>query len=90
MQDQQPAPEGEKTAEKPSFWKTAPGILTGIAAVVTAAAALLTALDKAGLLSGGATPPPQENAAEGGVTTSGDNSPVVQNTDGDVTITGDQ
>jgi hypothetical protein len=90
MQDQQLEPEGEKKPEKTSFWKTVPGILTGIAAIVTAIAALLTAVEKAGLLSRGSTSPQQENAAEGGVTTTGDNSPVVQNTDGDVNITGNQ
>ncbi|MEP2028228.1 MAG: hypothetical protein ABJI96_05910 [Paracoccaceae bacterium] len=90
MQDQQPESEGEKKPEKTSFWKTVPGILTGIAAIVTATAALLTAVDKAGFLSSDSNPPQRESAPEGDVTTTGDNSPVVQNTDGDVNITGNE
>ncbi|MCK8463618.1 hypothetical protein MUY35_07120 [Aliiroseovarius sp. S1339] len=91
MADQQPKPEGEKKPEEKSFWKTFPGVLTGIAAVVTAVATLLAAADKAGLFaSDTGSPPKQQNATGDGVTTTGDNSPVVQNTDGDVTITGGQ
>lgn len=90
MEDQQPNPEGEEKPEKTSFWKTFPGVLTGIAALVTAVATLLAAADKAGLFSDDTDPPQQQNAAGDGVTTTGDNSPVVQNTDGDVNITGNQ
>lgn len=96
MQDQQTDTETEEEGpekEKPSFWKTLPGILTGFAAVVTALAALLTAVDKTGFLSSnssGARIVPQDSETEGGIKTTGDNSPVVNNTGGDVNITSDQ
>lgn len=92
MDDQKPKPEGEKQPEKPSFWKTFPGILTGIAAIVTAVATLLAAADKAGLFSASPAPPSQADntppdPSDSGASTSGDNSPIVQDTDGNVTIT---
>lgn len=42
--------------EKPSFWATLPGILTGVAAVITAGGALFLGLRQTGSL-----PPPQRN-----------------------------
>jgi len=39
-------------AKKRSFWSTVPGILTGLAAVITAVGGLLLALSQAGLLGG--------------------------------------
>ena len=41
----------EKKEEEKSFWKTLPGILTGIAAVLTALAGLVAALNTAGVFS---------------------------------------
>ncbi|MDE9449094.1 hypothetical protein J3R80_01255 [Aliiroseovarius sp. Z3] len=94
MKDQQAKEEDSaKKPEEKSFWKTVPGILTGIAAVVTAVATLLAAADKAGLFATDtSSPPSQENGTDtgGDVSTSGDNSPVIQDTGGDVTITGSQ
>lgn len=50
-------------ADKPSFWHTLPGILTGLAAVVGAVGALVVGLHQAGLLGQGGTPaPPSEPA----------------------------
>lgn len=87
MEDPTPNPEGKENPEKPSFWKTVPGILTGIAAVVTAAATLLAAADKAGFFTADKpTPENSENASDGETSTSGDNSPIIQNTEGDVSI----
>ena len=40
-------------SEKHSFWLTIPGILTGIAATITAVGGLLLALSQTGLLSNG-------------------------------------
>ncbi len=45
------------SGDKPSFWTTLPGILTAIAAVITAVGGLLAALHTAGLI-GAATPAP--------------------------------
>ena len=91
MEDQKAKPDGEKKPEEKSFWKTFPGVLTGIAAVVTAVATLLAAADKAGLFSSDPTPPSEQKSSDGdGVTTTGDNSPVIQDTGGDVTITVDE
>jgi hypothetical protein len=46
-----------KTAEKEkSFWKTIPGLLTGIAAIITAISGLLVALSSTGLLKIAPTP----------------------------------
>lgn len=93
MTDQKPQQDGRKKPEEKSFWKTIPGILTGIAAVVTAVATLLAAADKAGLFASD-TPRPSTTTQKidtgGDVTTSGDNSPIVQDVDGDVSITGGQ
>jgi hypothetical protein len=82
-------PPKPEVTEKKSFWTTLPGILTGIAAVLTALGALIAALGSAGLLSRpGTTPPAPPPAAESApaVTTTGDRSPVVTGTTGDVTI----
>lgn len=91
MEDQKAKPESEKKPEKPLFWKTVPGILTGIAALVTALATLLAAADKAGLFSNDTTSTTEQQRKTGdGVSTTGDNSPIIQDTGGDVTITGGQ
>lgn len=90
MEDRHPDPEGKEAPARTSFWKTLPGVITAVAALVTALATLLAAADKAGIFSGGGEPPQERNAAGGSVTTTGDNSPVVQNTDGDVTIDNSQ
>jgi hypothetical protein len=58
------SPEAEGTEEKPDakarkpFWTTLPGILTGLAAVVTAVGGLITVLLTAGILG----PPPEATA----------------------------
>jgi hypothetical protein len=82
-------PKSEPT-EKKSFWTTLPGILTGTAAVLTALGALLAALGSAGLLSRpGTTPaaPPPASEPAPAIVTTGERSPVVTGTTGDVTIT---
>ena len=84
MEDQQPETEAGAKPEKPSFWTTVPGVLTGLAALVTAGATLLAAANQAGFF--GADDPSEESGGAV-VETHGDNSPVVQDTGGDVTIT---
>lgn len=60
------------SAEKKSFWVTLPGILTGVAAVITATVALLGALNSAGIF--------EEPAAENPSTTLGNaNAPATEN-----------
>jgi hypothetical protein len=44
------------------FWQTVPGILTALAAIITAVAGLLIALYQAGLLSSPKSPPPNANS----------------------------
>ncbi|MCK0138675.1 hypothetical protein [Aliiroseovarius sp. F47248L] len=91
MTDQKPQENGTNKPEDKSFWKTVPGILTGIAAVVTAVATLLAAADKAGFFTSDApSPPSQANRTDtgGGMSTSGDNSPIIRETGGNVTFTG--
>jgi hypothetical protein len=82
-------PKQSEPSEKKSFWTTLPGILTGIAAVLTALGALIAALGSAGLVSRPEStppaPPPVVETAPA-VTTTGDRSPVVTGTTGDVTI----
>ncbi len=46
------------SGDKQSFWTTLPGILTAIAAVITAVGGLLVALHTAGLIGAGSTPAP--------------------------------
>jgi hypothetical protein len=58
------------------FWGSLPGLLTGAAAVVTALVALLAAF------SGGG----ETSAPRSGERTSGDNSPIIKDTTGNVTI----
>jgi hypothetical protein len=89
------ATEKPTEAEKRPFLTTLPGILTGIAAVITALAGLFAALGPTGLLSGRnreapatasapAVPPPPPAA---NISTEGDGSPVVIGPGGDVSIT---
>jgi hypothetical protein len=78
--------ETDKKEEKVSFWKTFPGVLTGIAAIITASAALLAAADKAGLIRDKAPTSADSGGGTGAITTQGDGSPVIQNTQGNVTI----
>jgi hypothetical protein len=82
-------PKSEPT-EKKSFWTTLPGILTGIAAVLTALGALSPRSAPPGSFPAPATtpaaPPPASEPAPAIVTT-GERSPVVTGTSGDVTIT---
>ena len=51
-------------ATKKSFWVTLPGILTGIAAVITALTGLLLALNNFECPNGGEPPPPPPPAIE--------------------------
>jgi len=88
----------ERLNGRQSFWKTAPGILTGAAAVVTAVAGLVAALVNAGLLDrpvdkppvADAAPPTQQTTGAAGTQpgnqTSGNQSPIVSGTKGDVSI----
>lgn len=77
--------EMKSKGEKPiSFWATLPGILTGLAAIVTAIGGLFVALHTAGPEGNGGDAPTA--AAEGSITTSGDQSPVVSGTSGNVNI----
>ncbi len=83
----------DKQAKK-SFWTTVPGILTGLAALITAIGGLLVAFDSSSLnpWGGGADktaekPAKQETPSTVTNTTSGDNSPITTGTKGDVNIT---
>jgi len=73
-QDSEETPEseeetsGEKSSKK-SFWKTVPGILSGVAAVITAIGGLLTVLITNGFLGAAATPTPTIAAAPSVVAT---------------------
>jgi hypothetical protein len=63
-------------AKKQSFWTTVPGILTGLAAVITAVGGLLVVLSQTGLLGGPAGAPEEASGAGGrpGPVESGDGS----------------
>lgn len=52
---------GGSTEKEKSFWKTVPGLLTGIAAIITAISGFLVALSTTGLL--GTAPTPTASAA---------------------------
>ncbi len=52
------SPRPDKPRSGGSFWTTGPGILTGVAALITAIGGLIAALHSAGLLGSGTTPPP--------------------------------
>lgn len=81
----------EAKPKEPSFWKTLPGILTGLAALVTATAGLVAALTAAGVI-GSKAPAPVASSGGGtssetpSISTEGDNSPVVSGAEGNVTI----
>lgn len=67
-----------------SFWSSAPGILTGIAGVLTAIAALVAAFDSLSSRDEKtAVADPQPSTT---LSTSGDQSPIVSDTEGNVTI----
>ena len=68
--------EEETSKERPgkkSFWKTIPGILSGVAAVITAIGGLLTVLITNGILGTAATPTPTIVAAPSVVATTPEN-----------------
>lgn len=48
--------------KRSGFWQTVPGIMTALAAIITAVAGLLIALYQAGLLSGSKSPPGNANS----------------------------
>ncbi len=96
----------EDTPEKQSFWTTLPGILTGLAALVTAVGGLIAIVSSGGDQSAEAVkpdtnvnspaietsatkPPPKLPAKPSGTqnSTSGNQSPIINNTTGNVTIT---
>ncbi len=52
------SPKPDKPRSGGSFWTTGPGILTGVAAIITAIGGLVAALHSAGLLGAGTTPQP--------------------------------
>ncbi|MBN1976451.1 MAG: Ig-like domain-containing protein [Anaerolineae bacterium] len=77
-QDPEGTPESEEEtsdekASKRSFWKTVPGILSGVAAVITALGGLLTVLITNGILGTAATPTPPIAAAPSVVVTTPEN-----------------
>lgn len=82
-------------AKSGSFWTTLPGILTGIAAIITAVGGLIAALAAAGVFDGddgGSADPPDTVATttisgSGGVTVPPTASPVAPATTGTVTLT---
>ena len=88
----------EENDSKRSFWTTLPGILTGLAALVTAIGGLVVALNSSGEGENGEAPvstqsktdverTAEEPSANTRNETKGDKSPIVSDTDGDVTIT---
>lgn len=93
----------DKTDRPKSFWQTVPGLLTGLAALLTAIGALIAALDDSPVLGKKTESTPTTSSAPNPVAaterdptaitmdpgngTSGDRSPIVNGTDGNVTIT---